>query len=47
VFTGDQPSALLYADNTAAAGPTDRQHQLFKQICQQLSACLTRLAGKQ
>lgn len=46
VFTGDQPSALLYADNTAAAGPTDRQHQLFKQISQQLSACLTRLAGK-
>jgi hypothetical protein len=47
VFTGERASALLYADNTAAdAAPDDRQYQLFKQLCQQLSHCLTRLAEK-
>jgi hypothetical protein len=45
-FTGDRPIALLYADNAGAAGLGDRQHQSFKQLCQQLSACLTRLAGQ-
>jgi HDOD domain-containing protein len=47
VFTGARASALLYADNTAAGeAPDDRQYQLFKQLCQQLSSCLTRLAEK-
>jgi hypothetical protein len=46
-FTGERPVALLYADNAGTANLGDRQHQSFKQICQQLSACLTRLAGGQ
>lgn len=45
-FTGDRPVVLLYADNAGAASLGDRQHQSFKQLCQQLSACLTRLAGQ-
>lgn len=45
VFAHERPLALLYADNVGSNGPSDRQHQSFKQLCQQLSACLTRLAG--
>lgn len=45
-FTGDRPVALLYADNAGTSTLEDRQHQSFKQLCQQLSACLTRLAGQ-
>jgi hypothetical protein len=46
-FASDRPLALLYADNAGAARIDDRQHLWFKQLCQQLSACLTRLAGAQ
>ncbi|HSB96342.1 MAG TPA: hypothetical protein VLC91_07845, partial [Spongiibacteraceae bacterium] len=51
IFTGERATALLYADNKSAnpndnEAPDDRQHQLFKQFCQQLSLCLTRLAAK-
>jgi hypothetical protein len=46
-FAGDRPAAMLYADNAIAAqAPGDQQFQLFKQLCQQLSACLTELANK-
>jgi len=45
IFTGERATALLYADNKSET-PDDRQHQLFKQLCQQLSLCLTRLAAK-
>ena len=41
VFAKDRPVALIYADNAPqpiANGA--RQHQLFKQFCQQLSQCL-------
>lgn len=43
-FAGERPFVVLYADN-AAAGLGDRAHPLFKQICQQLSACLARLSA--
>lgn len=44
VFAKDRPVALIYADN--ASQPLingSRQHQLFKQLCQQLSQCLGQL----
>jgi HD-like signal output (HDOD) protein len=44
-FAKERPVALLYADN--ASQPVvngSRQHQLFKQLCQQLSQCLGRLS---
>lgn len=46
VFAGERPVAMLYADNGAAGGPDDRQHQLFKQLCLQVSACLGRIGTK-
>lgn len=46
VFAGARPLAMLYADNGSGAAPNDRQHQLFRQLCQQLSACLTALTGQ-
>jgi GAF domain-containing protein len=46
VFTGERPTAMLYADNMPAnVAPSDQQQQLFKQVCQQLSTCLTQLAN--
>jgi hypothetical protein len=57
IFTGERATALLYADNMYADNRgtdpgdgdalDDRQQQLFKQLCQQLSACLTQLTAKQ
>jgi hypothetical protein len=44
VFAGERPIVLLYADN-GADGLNDRAHQLFKQVCTQLSACLARLSA--
>ncbi len=44
VFAKERPVALIYADN--APQPVvngSRQHQLFRQICQQLSQCLSQL----
>lgn len=45
VFAKERPVALIYADNAPqpiANGA--RQHQLFKQFCQQLSQCLSQLS---
>lgn len=44
VFANERPVALIYAD--AAPQPLlngSRQHRLFKQLCQQLSLCLSQL----
>lgn len=46
VFAGARPVAMLYADNAPGAAPDDRQHQLFKQLCVQVSACLGRLGDR-
>jgi HD-like signal output (HDOD) protein len=43
-FAGDRPVALLYADNAGTVSVDDRQHLSFKQLSQQLSACLGRLS---
>ncbi len=50
VFAKDRPVALVYADNKHADNAAQpivsgaRQHQLFKQFCQQLSQCLGHLS---
>lgn len=44
VFAKDRPVALIYADNAKQPIVNGaRQHQLFKQFCQQLSQCLGQL----
>lgn len=45
LFAKDRPVALLYADNAPGALVNgERQHTLFKQICQLASQCLSQLA---
>ncbi len=45
VFAKDRPVALIYADNAPLPLVNgSRQHQLFKQLCQQLSVCLGQLS---
>ncbi|HEY3698208.1 MAG TPA: HDOD domain-containing protein [Spongiibacteraceae bacterium] len=44
VFAGERPIALMYADNgSATIANGQRQHLLFKQLCQQLTQCLGKL----
>lgn len=44
VFAKERPVALMYADNASQPiANGSRAHQLFKQLCQQLSQCLSQL----
>lgn len=44
VFANERPVALIYADNAPQPVVNGaRQHQLFKQFCQQISQCLGQL----
>jgi len=45
VFAGPRALALIHADNGAGRAPDERQQQLFKQLCRELSRCLERIGA--